>query len=222
MRNRLKAFWIRLRSGTRIRTAGPGHRVDVSEAFLYGVRIDIGGRGNQLAIGRNTRMWGATIKMRGENLRCSIGPGCRLRETRFVIEDRSSRLIIKAESSGTGCTLLAGEGGTVEIGRDCMMSANSDIRNTDGHSIIDESTGVRINPAADVILEDHVWVGLKAQVLKGVRAGGHSIIAAGSVVIRDVPGHTIVAGIPAREIRSGITWKRERLEISAGAVAVDV
>jgi acetyltransferase-like isoleucine patch superfamily enzyme len=194
---------------------GEGHRVELADALLHGVAIDISGRGNRLVIGRNTRMWGASIKIRGRNLQCIIGDSCRLRETRFVVEDDSSRLIVKSESSGTGCTLLAGEGGTVEIGRDCMMSVAADIRNTDGHSIVDAATGARINPAADVILDDHVWVGLKVQVLKGVHIGGHSILAAGSVVIRDVPAHTIVAGIPAREMRSGITWRRERLPVSA-------
>lgn len=194
--------------------------MELNDALLYGVTIDIDGRGNRLTIGRNTRIWGASIKLRGENLHCVIGEECRLREVRYVVEDRGSRLIVKDGSSGTGCTILAGEGGRVEVGRDCMMSVAADVRNTDGHSILDEITGERINPPADVILDDHVWVGLKVQVLKGVHVGGHSILAAGSVVIRDVPPHTIVAGVPARTVRSGITWKRERLPVSRGEPVV--
>lgn len=85
---------------------------------------------------------------------------------------------------------------------------------------MNQATGERINPAADVILGDHVWVGLKVQVLKGVRVGEHSILAAGCVVIRDVPAHTIVAGVPAKPIRSGITWARARLPVHASPAPV--
>lgn len=50
----------------------------------------------------------------------------------------------------------------------------------------------------DVIIEDDVWVGTRAIILKGVRVGRGSIIAAGAVVNRDVPPYTIVGGVPAR------------------------
>jgi acetyltransferase-like isoleucine patch superfamily enzyme len=50
----------------------------------------------------------------------------------------------------------------------------------------------------DVIIEDDVWVGSGATLLKGVRVGRGSIIAAGAVVTRDVPPYTICGGAPAR------------------------
>lgn len=50
----------------------------------------------------------------------------------------------------------------------------------------------------DVIIEDDVWVGTRAVILKGVRVGRGSIIAAGAVVNKDVPPYTIVGGVPAR------------------------
>jgi carbonic anhydrase/acetyltransferase-like protein (isoleucine patch superfamily) len=180
-------------------------------ASLYGARIELIGTGNTLKIGPGTRMWGATIQLRGDNLQCYIGRDCRLRQTVMVIEDEGSRIEVGDESSGTACTLLSCEGGLVQIGRDCMMSVGSDIRNTDGHSVLELDSGDRVNPAADVIVEDHAWIGLRVQILKGVRIGGHSIAAAGSVVVKDVPPNTIVAGIPARPIRTGITWIRERM-----------
>jgi carbonic anhydrase/acetyltransferase-like protein (isoleucine patch superfamily) len=182
-------------------------------ALLYGARIELIGTGNTLTIGAGSRLWGSTIQLRGDNLRCHIGRNCRLRQTVMVIEDQGSRIDVGDESSGTACTLLACEGGLVQIGRDCMMSVASDIRNSDGHSVIELVSGERVNPAADVIVEDHAWIGLRVQILKGVRVGGHSIAAAGSVVVKDVPPNTIVAGIPARPIRSGITWIRERIPV---------
>ena len=50
----------------------------------------------------------------------------------------------------------------------------------------------------DVIIEDDVWVGTRAVILKGVHVGRGSIIAAGAVVNKDVPPYTIVGGVPAR------------------------
>lgn len=50
-------------------------------------------------------------------------------------------------------------------------------------------------------IEDDVWIGSRVTVLKGVRIGRGAVIAAGSVVSRDVPPYTIVGGVPARPIR---------------------
>lgn len=50
----------------------------------------------------------------------------------------------------------------------------------------------------DVVIEEDVWVGTGAILLKGIRVGRGSIIAAGAVVNRDVPPYTICGGVPAR------------------------
>ena len=55
---------------------------------------------------------------------------------------------------------------------------------------------------APVIIEDDVWLGTNAIVLPGVRIGQASIVAAGAVVVRDVAPNTIVAGVPARVVRT--------------------
>ena len=52
-----------------------------------------------------------------------------------------------------------------------------------------------------VIIENDVWVGACAIILPGVRIGEHSVVAAGSVVTKDVPSHTMVAGCPARVMK---------------------
>jgi lipopolysaccharide O-acetyltransferase len=53
-----------------------------------------------------------------------------------------------------------------------------------------------------VYIDDNVWIGQKAIILKGVSVGFGAIIAAGSVVTKDVPPFSIVAGVPAKIIRS--------------------
>ena len=51
-----------------------------------------------------------------------------------------------------------------------------------------------------VVIEDHVWIGMRATILPGVRIGRGAVVAAGAVVIRDVEPRSIVAGVPARRI----------------------
>jgi len=55
--------------------------------------------------------------------------------------------------------------------------------------------------AQGITVEDDVWIGAGAIVTDGVRIGTGSVVAAGAVVTRDVPAHTVVAGSPARVVR---------------------
>jgi len=55
--------------------------------------------------------------------------------------------------------------------------------------------------AKGICIEDDVWVGSGAIVTDGVRVGKGAVVAAGAVVTKDVPAHTVVAGIPARVVR---------------------
>jgi len=57
------------------------------------------------------------------------------------------------------------------------------------------------NDDLDVTIEDDVWVGARAVILRGVRIGRGSVIGAGSVVTKSVPPYAIVAGNPARVVR---------------------
>ena len=52
-----------------------------------------------------------------------------------------------------------------------------------------------------VTIEDDVWIGANAVVLPGVTIGNHCVVAAGAVVTRDVPPHSLVAGVPAKVIK---------------------
>lgn len=81
-------------------------------------------------------------------------------------------------------------GARATVGNNCHIGAGAVL------------AGVLEPPSADpVVIEDHVLVGANAVVLEGVRIGKGSVVAAGSVVTRNVEPDTVVAGIPAREIK---------------------
>lgn len=67
----------------------------------------------------------------------------------------------------------------------------------DSKKRIDEQ-GVSTNA---VVIEDDIWIGANAVILPGVTIGHHSVVAAGAVVTKDIPPHSLVAGIPAKVIK---------------------
>ena len=94
----------------------------------------------------------------------------------------------------------------IVIGDGVMIARGVKIYDTDYHNILDAQNNI-LNPDADVIINNHVWIGVNAIILKGVTIGEGSIVAAGSVVTRDVPSRCMVAGNPARVIRENVIWK---------------
>ena len=80
----------------------------------------------------------------------------------------------------------------VHIGVDCKVSWDVVIMDTDMHSIPGKESD------KPVFIEDDVWIGCRVIILKGVRIGHDAVIAAGSVVTKDVPPETVVGGVPAR------------------------
>jgi acetyltransferase-like isoleucine patch superfamily enzyme len=87
----------------------------------------------------------------------------------------------------------------VKICDDVLIGTHVMIMDTDFHRVDDKSWDTSGKP---VIVEERAWIGNRSIVLKGVTIGHDSVVAAGSVVSHDVPPRTIVAGVPAKVIRS--------------------
>lgn len=90
----------------------------------------------------------------------------------------------------------------IEIGKDTYIGEEVIIRDTDEHEIIGKKKNT-----LPIKIGDHVWIGMRSIILKGVTIGDNVVIAAGSVVTKDVPSNTLVAGIPAKVIKSNVKWK---------------
>ena len=91
---------------------------------------------------------------------------------------------------------------SISIGDHVLIGANSRIYDTDFHPLdYLARRNSELAATAPVVIEDDVWLAANVTVLKGVTIGARSVIAAGSVVTRDIPPDTLAAGSPAKPIR---------------------
>ena len=105
----------------------------------------------------------------------------------------------------------------ITLGSYVLVAGGVTIADSDFHPLAPAARladTVALSPAGDrkrrprvetrpVVIEDEVWIGYNATILKGVRVGAGAVIAPGSLVLRDVPAGAYVAGNPARTIEGG-------------------
>lgn len=94
----------------------------------------------------------------------------------------------------------------ITIGDGVAIARNVMIYDSDHHDVLDEHNNV-LNHSKPIVIEDHVWIGVGAIILKGVTIGEGAVVAAGAVVTHDVPAGCMVAGNPARIIKESVVWK---------------
>ncbi|WP_209332532.1 acyltransferase [Lunatimonas salinarum] len=162
------------------------------------------------------RLVNARIRLRN----CQLGKMVALRGVPRV--EGSGKIIIRDRVriwSHMGITqLYAGRRAVLEIGEntfvntDTILSASSQIRIGANVQIANQviimdgdfhKVGATHEPgkAEGIIIEDDVWIATRAMVLKGVKIGRGATVAAGAVVTKNVEPYTLVAGVPAKEIR---------------------
>lgn len=101
------------------------------------------------------------------------------------------------------CSITATK--NVKIGSECFF-ANNIVIVDHNHKIVNGSI-TRELESASVVIEDNVWIGANSTILSGVHIGTGCIVGAGAVVTKDIPAHTIVCGVPAKEKKYIITGK---------------
>lgn len=98
---------------------------------------------------------------------------------------------------------------SISIGHNVVISERVVLRDSDNHTIKDAEDGLSDKSktiTAPIVIGDHVWVGMNVTVLKGVTIGEGAIVAAGSVVNKDVPPCCLVAGVPAKVVKTNVLW----------------
>jgi acetyltransferase-like isoleucine patch superfamily enzyme len=92
----------------------------------------------------------------------------------------------------------------IEIGNNCLIAANCQIIDGNGHDLSFPNVINRINTTGDtkpIIIKDNVWIGTGVVILPGVTIGEGSVISANSVIHKDVPSMTIAGGNPLKIIK---------------------
>jgi acetyltransferase-like isoleucine patch superfamily enzyme len=123
----------------------------------------------------------------------------------FATHFSAQPTLIIGDNTGIGhaCVLVIGK--KIVIGRHCRIAGEVSIFDSPGHTS-DPVARMAGAPPADnevkpVVIEDNVWIGARAIIMPGITIGQGSIVAAGAVVLMDVPPNTMVAGNPARQFR---------------------
>ena len=119
----------------------------------------------------------------------------------FTTHTPDSFIRIGDDVGMSGATLCSRVG--ITIGNRVLIGANVMIIDSNEHPLEPENRrysqeGIQ---AAPIVIEDDVFIGTGAIILKGVTIGQGSVVGAGSVVIRDVPPYSVVAGNPARVVK---------------------
>ncbi len=113
--------------------------------------------------------------------------------------------------------------GPLQIGNDVMLAQHVVISALN-HGYADVTLPISLQPVTTkpVVIEDEAWIGANAVITAGVRVGKHAVVAAGSVVTKDVLPYSIVAGNPARLIKkyNALTGAWESVAKEPASVAV--
>lgn len=149
-------------------------KVDAKKPFYVMGKISIIKKHGTISVGQHTRIWkGVKLSAYGDN------------------DPMGARIII-GEKCSIGDRTEIHAGREVCIGDRVMIAWDCVIMDRDYHSI--NSDGEVIQP---IVIEDNVWIGCKAIVLKGVKIGRNAVVGAGAVVLKDVPENAVVVGNPA-------------------------
>lgn len=189
-----------------------GNNLVIGSTILNRTTINILGKNNTIEIGDLGYMINAKITILGNNNHVKIANHVKINYVRINIEDDYNEILIGDKTSFHGTTDIAAiESTKVVIGEDCMFSGNIQIRTGDSHSVLDEN-GVRINCSKDVSIGSHVWVGANVICLKGTIVPDNCIIGAGSLINKVyTTSNSIIAGNPAKVIKTSVNWRRERI-----------
>ncbi len=148
---------------------------------------------------RSSVQIGARLSLRSTWRSNPLGPN---RPCIISTRTAGAELAIGDDFGMTGGSIVCAE--RIEIGGRVNVGCNTIITDTDFHPLDPTARQSDINAGASapIIIEDDVFIGMQCLILKGVRLGTGCVVGAGSVVTRDVPPRAIVAGNPARVLRT--------------------
>lgn len=173
-------------------------------------RIEIKGTNNRVVIASGTKLYNLQIVIHGNDNVLSIGKNCDI-DGFMEMFGNGNEIIIGSRTQISENVRLVAHGGTrIRIGERCVIADLTDIRTTDSHSILN-AEGDRINPDESIEIGDRVWLTREVMVLKGADIGSDVVIGPRSIITKKIPPNTLAIGIPAKVVRTNITWVVESI-----------
>jgi len=169
---------------------------------------------NGIPWGARWRIYGAPIVQKHRGSLIEFGPGLSLRSSTrsnpmapyhpVILSTLRSGAVLRvgARFAMTGGSICAAQ--EIWIGNDVAVGANTVIVDTDFHPLDAEAREVKPNEGVSIPIwiDDGVFIGMNALILKGSRIGRGTVIGAGSVVTGEVPPGVVAAGHPAKAIHA--------------------
>ena len=168
-------------------------------------KIYINGNNNTIRIARNCLLNNTIIHINGDNNCLIVDEKARFLGPCEISLSNGAKLHIGENAGIRGVSFIL-DRANASVGKLCMFSYNIIIRNTDSHKVLNLENKEIVNQPKDITIGNHVWIGQNTIILKGVSIGDDSIVAMGAVVTKDCPANSIIAGNPAKVVKSGITW----------------
>lgn len=194
-----------------------GNAIEIAEPVPgASIRINFRGSNNRLVVGLPVRLGPVRIDFDCDNGLVRMGPSRGVPAFSASIRvGQDSKIVLGRNVSCTSTVAMsATEGTTIAVGEDVMFASENQVRADDGHPIFDVRSGKRLNVSTSIRIGDHVWLGRFSTVLGGARIGSGSVIGYGSIVTGRFPNNCIVAGVPARVVRTDIAWERPHLSLA--------
>ncbi len=197
--------------GVKTNVEGENNTISAEEIKPKNVTFDIIGNNNVIDVGQNTFLRNTKIDIRGKNNKVIIGEKCKLKGGYLLIKGNNQTISIGNKTTmGHELYILAQEGKNITIGEDCMFSYRITLRTTDAHSLIDATTGERLNQAKDINIGNHVWVAADVLMSKGVSIANNCVIGARAVITKNFEKeHCAIGGVPAKVIKENVNWRRD-------------
>ena len=192
-------------------TSGKNNQI-LCEGIRVKSRIQIEGNDNRIIIRKNALLLNSLVTIMGDNCVVSIGKDAYLDGVELRIEDDANTINIGDRTFVGHHTHIACTESrkSVSVGSDCMISSHVQIRTGDSHSIFNDK-GERINPAQDVVVSDHCWIGEGSTILKGTIIERDSIVATKAVVSGCFGPNVLIGVIPAKSLKEGMDWCERRI-----------
>ncbi|ESU22174.1 hypothetical protein FEDK69T_21520 [Flavobacterium enshiense DK69] len=149
---------------------------------------------------KNTAFQNTTFKME-ENSVLKVEGKFDIHTGAFIVVNKNAELVLGSGYTNNDVEVNCFK--SIKIGHQVAISKGVIIRDSDNHVLNGDANKM----SAPIVIGNHVWIGLRAIILKGVTIGDGAVIAAGAVVIKDVPANTVVAGVPARVIKENCSWE---------------